>query len=245
LDVKPIPPNEASAATAGYYMPPSHDGKRPGWFYVNTANLKERPTYEVIALSLHEAIPGHHIQHAFAVQLKNLPEFRKHLDLTAFVEGWALYAESLGDILGFFDDPYAKFGQLMYEMTRACRLVVDTGIHALYWSRDFAIQYMMQHTGGNLHDTTVEVDRYTVCPGQACAYKIGELKFKELRERAKTILGDRFDLRELHTVFLSKGALPLDILEDVVNQYIEDKKTVNWKEFLLVCFHCHQFPVFD
>ena len=172
-------------------------------------------------LTLHEAVPGHHLQIALANELENVPEFRKHAGYTAYVEGWALYAESLGEDMGLYNDLYDKFGQLTYEMWRACRLVIDTGIHAYGWSRTEAINYLLANAAKTKHDAEVEIDRYIVWPGQALAYKIGELKIKELKNQTKEILKDEFDIRAFHHIILKDGAVPLNILEKKILNYIE------------------------
>ncbi|MFQ6673241.1 MAG: DUF885 family protein [Fidelibacterota bacterium] len=223
--VIPIPDYQAPSAPTAYYYPPSADGSWPGYFWANTYDLTVRPKYEMEALALHEAVPGHHLQIALAQELEGVPEFRKHGGFTAFVEGWGLYAESLGEEMGFYSDPYSKFGQLTYEMWRACRLVVDTGMHVMGWSRGEAIDFMKKNTAKTNHDIVVEIDRYIVWPGQALAYKVGELKIKELRARAEEVLGDDFDIREFHDAVLGNGALPLDILEQEVKLYIEKKRS--------------------
>ena len=191
---------------------------------VNTYRLNMRPKYEMEALSLHESVPGHHLQIARAQELKDLPEFRRNGGYTAFVEGWGLYSESLGAEMGFYTDPYSKFGQLTYEMWRACRLVVDTGMHTMGWTREQAINFMKENTAKSEQDIIVEIDRYIVWPGQALAYKIGELKIKELRAKAKQELGDKFDVRKFHNAVLDDGPLPLEVLEKRINEWIVAQK---------------------
>lgn len=222
--IRPVPDYLAPRTTTAYYMPPPGDGSRAGFYYVNTYNLKSRPLYEIEALSLHEAVPGHHLQIALQQELRDLPPFRRFMGFTAFVEGWALYAERLGLEVGFYQDPYSDFGRLSFEMWRACRLVVDTGIHALGWSRQQAIDFMAENTALTLHNIEAEVDRYIVWPGQALAYKMGELKIRELRRRAEEALGPAFDVREFHDVVLRNGAIPLDVLEGIVDDYIRSKQ---------------------
>lgn len=218
--VREIPAYEAPSTTTAYYQSGAADGSRPGYYWVNTYKLNSRPKYEMEALTLHESVPGHHLQISRAQELKELPEFRRNAGYTAYVEGWALYAESLGDEMGFYSDPYSKFGQLTYEMWRACRLVIDTGMHALGWSRQQALDFMKENTAKSENDITVEVDRYIVWPGQALAYKLGELRIKELRSRAKRELGERFDIRAFHNAVLDDGPLPLEVLEHRVNDWI-------------------------
>jgi uncharacterized protein (DUF885 family) len=218
--VEAIPAFAAPSQTTAYYEPGSPAAGRAGLYRVNTYNLPARPRWEMEALTLHEAVPGHHLQIALAQELEGIPEFRKHTGATAFVEGWALYAESLGEEIGFYRDPYSKFGQLTYEMWRAIRLVLDTGIHAFGWTRQQAIDYFTANSAKTEHDIVVEVDRYIVWPGQALAYKLGELKIKELRAFAASALGAGFDVRAFHDEVLGAGALPLSVLDDRLRQWV-------------------------
>ncbi|MGH7630170.1 MAG: DUF885 domain-containing protein [Gemmatimonadales bacterium] len=222
--VVPVPAYAAKSQTTAYYEPGSYKAGRPGNYFVNWYDLKSRPKWEMEALSLHEAVPGHHLQIALADELENVPDIRKYNYITPFVEGWGLYSESLGPELGMYRDPYSKFGQLTYEMWRAVRLVIDTGIHALGWSREQAIDYFEANAAKMEHDIEVEVDRYIVNPGQALAYKIGELKFKELRAHAAAELGDRFDVRAFHDQVLGGGPLPLDLLDRETRAWVAQQK---------------------
>jgi uncharacterized protein (DUF885 family) len=218
--VKEIPAFIAPHTTTAYYQHGNIKNAEPGWFYANTYALDQRPTYEMIPLALHEAVPGHHLQIAIAQELDGLPEFRTDAWFTAYGEGWALYAERLGIEMGMYEDPYDDFGRLIYEMWRACRLVVDPGMHALGWTREQAIQFMLDNTALSELNITNEVDRYIAWPGQATAYKIGEIKIRELRKEAESQLGENFDLRAFHDVVLGAGAIPLTVLEERVREWI-------------------------
>jgi uncharacterized protein (DUF885 family) len=218
--VIPIPDFKAPSQTTAYYQPGAPAAGRPGYYFVNTYNLKARPKWEMEALSLHESVPGHHLQISIGQELEDVPEFRRHIGYSAFVEGWGLYSESLGEDLGLYKDPYSKFGQLTYDMWRAVRLVVDTGMHTMGWSRDRAIQFFKDNTGKTDQDIIVEIDRYIVWPGQALAYKIGQLKIQELRTLAEKELGDKFDKRKFHDAVLENGAIPLNLLESHIKAWI-------------------------
>jgi len=222
--VKAIPSYAEKSQTTAYYQPGSPDAGRPGYFYANTYDIQTRLTWEMEALTLHESVPGHHLQIALAQELENIPNFRKHGSYRAFVEGWGLYSESLGTEMGFYTDPYSNFGRLSCEIWRAIRLVVDTGIHSMGWTRQQAINYFLANASKNQHDITVEVDRYIVWPGQALAYKIGELKIKELRAYATKELGDKFDVRQFHDQVLGNAAVPLDVLEVRIKQWIASRR---------------------
>ncbi len=228
--IKPVPEYAEKSAAGAYYQGGSVKGGRAGNFYANTYKLPARPKWEMECLTLHEAVPGHHLQISLSQEMEDGPEFRKHGFYTAYVEGWGLYAESLGAELGMYKDPYSRFGALTMEMWRAVRLVVDTGMHAMGWSRQQAIDYMMKNTGKEEHDSTVEIDRYIVWPGQALAYKIGQLKITELRQRAAGELGEVFDLRAFHDMILAHGALPLDVLESVTKDWIAAQKSQSIKK---------------
>jgi uncharacterized protein (DUF885 family) len=219
-----IPAYEAPAQPACYYAAGAPDGSRAGTFWVNAHELPSRPRYEMEVLSLHEAVPGHHLQISRAQELTHLPEFRRHGQYMAFNEGWGVYAEKLGHEMGFYDDVYKRFGQLSYEMLRACRLLVDTGVHAFRWGRAKAVGFLMRHTPLGAGDAAAEADRYAVQPAQALAYKIGELKISGLRAKASGKLKDAFDLRKFHNALLDDGALPLDILERRINAWIAGQR---------------------
>jgi uncharacterized protein (DUF885 family) len=222
--VKAVPDASAPSQTTAYYNPGSFVAGRPGFMFANTYKLDSRPRWEMEALTMHEAVPGHHLQISLAQERQGLPEFRRNSSYTAFVEGWGLYAESLGGEMGFYAGPYSKFGQLTYEMWRAVRLVVDTGLHSMGWTRDQAIEYFRTNAAKADQDIIVEVDRYIVWPGQALGYKMGQLKMRELRTSAERQLGPRFDIRQFHDVLLEQGAVPLDVLERQVGAWITKSK---------------------
>ena len=218
--VQPVPDFLAPTFTAGFYVEPPAGGRVPGVYWLNTYDLPSRPTWALEALTFHEAVPGHHLQIALAQELDHLPAFRRALVLTAYEEGWGLYAESLGTEVGFYTDPYRRFGRLTYEMWRACRLVVDTGMHALGWSRQDAIDYLGANTALSELEVRTEVDRYIGWPGQALGYKMGELTIRRLRTEAEDALGERFDVRAFHDEVLGHGELPMGVLETVVRDWI-------------------------
>ena len=222
--VDPVPADIAPKYTTGRYVNAPQGSTQPGIYWVNTYKLEARPLYNLEALTLHEAVPGHHLQIALSRELENLPNFRRFSYISAFGEGWGLYSEWLGLEAGFYTDPYDNFGRLTYEMWRACRLVVDTGIHSMGWTRQQAIDYMATRTALPIHEVTTEVDRYISWPAQALSYKLGELKIKELRKRAETALGPRFDVREFHDVVLGSGSVPLSVLEANVDTWIAAKQ---------------------
>ncbi|MGI9544493.1 MAG: DUF885 domain-containing protein [Cyclobacteriaceae bacterium] len=221
--VNPVPDHLAPKYTGGRYVEAREGSTKPGQYWVNTYALENRPLYVLEALTFHEAVPGHHLQTALTSELDHLPQFRQDLYLSAFGEGWGLYSEFLGLEAGFYQDPYSNFGRLTYEMWRACRLVVDTGIHAKRWTRQEAMDYMADNTALSLHEIGTEVDRYISWPAQALSYKIGELKIKALRKKAEAALGKEFDVREFHDLVLSQGTVTLPILKQMVDHYIEEK----------------------
>ena len=216
--VIPIPEESAPFTTTAYYNAPAKG--RPGYFYANLYKPESRPKYEIPVLTVHEAVPGHHFQISLAQELENVPTFRKYLSFTAFVEGWGLYSEELGEFIGLYDDPYDKFGQLTYDMWRAIRLVVDTGMHYKGWTREEAINLFLENTAKSQLDIENEVDRYIAWPGQALAYKIGQLKILELRMKAEQELGEKYDIKDFHHEVLKRGSVPLDILDEYINDWI-------------------------
>jgi uncharacterized protein (DUF885 family) len=221
--VQPVPDHLAPKYTSGRYVEAPAGSTQPGTYWVNTYKPETRPLYDLEALTLHEAVPGHHLQIARSQELADLPGFRRYSYISAFGEGWALYCEWLGLEMGFYTDPYSNFGRLTYEMWRACRLVVDTGLHAQGWSRQQAIDYLASHTALPRHEIETETDRYISWPAQALSYKLGELKIKALRKKAEQALGAAFDLREFHDVVIGSGALPLAVLEQSIDRYIGER----------------------
>ncbi len=217
------PYNIKAGKRGAYYMPSSGDGTTSGTFFLGTKNLSAQPLYTLEALTFHEGVPGHHLQTALGMEL-DIPEFRKTLYHAAFGEGWGLYSERLGKDMGFYQDPYSDFGRLTYETWRSCRLVVDTGMHAFGWSRDKAISFMMDNTGLTIDEVEAEIDRYITWPAQALSYKIGEIKIRQLRKKAKDTLGEKFDLRAFHDTIIGNGSLPIAILEEIVNEWILSQK---------------------
>ncbi|NND62646.1 MAG: DUF885 domain-containing protein [Flavobacteriaceae bacterium] len=223
--VAPVPDAIAPKYTGGRYIPTSPESTNPGYYWVNTYNLPSRPLYVMPALTVHEAVPGHHLQMALNQELGDgIPKFRRNMYLSAYGEGWGLYTEYLAAEMGMYTTPYERFGQLTYEMWRACRLVVDTGIHAKGWTRDQVVDFMVSNTALSIHEVNTETDRYISWPGQALSYKIGELKIRELRAKAEEILGQKFDIREFHEVILEEGTVTLAILENRINNYIARTK---------------------
>ena len=226
--VEPVPASIAPKYTTGRYVSAPLDSTRPGTYWVNTYALDKRPLYVLESLTLHEAVPGHHLQGALNKELTNLPNFRRYSYISAFGEGWGLYCERLGLEAGFYQDPYSNFGRLTYEMWRAARLVIDTGIHAMGWSRERAIKLLEENSALSTHNIRTEVDRYISWPGQALSYKLGELKIRELRKKAETKLGEKFDIRLFHDEVLRNGSIPLAVLEQQIDQFI--KRSFNEKQ---------------
>lgn len=222
--VQPVPEFLAPGYTAGRYSGAPISSTRAGEYWVNTTSLSSRPLYALESLTLHEAVPGHHLQAALTQELQHVPDFRKNYYLSAFGEGWALYGEYLGTEMGFFKDPYSRFGRLTYDMWRACRLVIDVGIHAKGWTREQAVNYLADHTALSVHEVNTEIVRYIAWPGQALSYKIGELRIRELRKKAEAALGDKFDIRVFHDMVLSQGTVILGMLEQMTDAYIAASK---------------------
>jgi uncharacterized protein (DUF885 family) len=223
LIVKAVEPFREKSTAGAFYQEPAPDGSRPGIYYANTYDMKTLPKYEIEALAYHEAIPGHHMQLAIAQEMKGLPRFRKYGFYTAYIEGWALYTELIPKEMGLYQNPYSDFGRLSMELLRAARLVVDVGIHSKKWTREQAIKYFTDNTPNSEYDCRKEIERYIVWPSQATAYKIGMLKILELREKARKQLGNKFDIREFHDVVLTHGAVPLNILEELVDEWVKSK----------------------
>ncbi len=221
--VEPVPEHLAPTYTAGRYSGAPLNSRRAGFYWVNTYDLKSRPFYNLEALTLHEAMPGHHLQIALTKEMTELPPFRRNLYVNAFGEGWGLYCEYLGTEMGFYKDPYSRFGKLTYEMWRACRLVLDVALHTKGWTREQGVNYLAEHTALSLHEVNTEINRYISWPGQALAYKMGELKIRELRKKAEEKLKDKFDIREFHDLVLSQGAVTLKILEGMVEEWIAER----------------------
>jgi hypothetical protein len=222
--VEPVPAEIAPNYTAGRYVPAPPGGPRGGQYWVNTHALETRALYQLVALSLHEGVPGHHLQGALAYEVEDAPRFRQHFYPHAYGEGWGLYVEKLGVEMGLYDTPYDHFGRLSYEMWRACRLVIDTGIHAKGWTREQAVDYLASNTALSKHEVGTEIDRYIAWPGQALAYKIGELTLWDLRREAEAALGDAFDIREFHDVVLTSGGVPLELLRSMIRTYIDETR---------------------
>lgn len=219
--VREVPEYKAKASSAAYYEGGSLESGRAGYFYANTSDLASRPKWGMEALTIHEAVPGHHFQIALSREIQDLPDFRRNRGYSAYSEGWALYAESLGEDMGFYKDPYSKYGQLSYEMWRAIRLVLDTGIHSKGWTRDQAIEYFQANMAKSRTEAEVEVDRYITWPGQALSYKVGQLRIRQMRDRAEARLKDRFDVREFHDEVLKHGALPMNVLEKTMEEWLK------------------------
>lgn len=225
MTVKRVEAFREQSAGKAFYQSPSKDGTRPGVYYANLYNMADMPTYQMEALAYHEGIPGHHMQRAIAQELDAIPEFQKYVSFTAYTEGWGLYTEELGKDMGFYEDPYSDFGRLAMELWRACRLVVDTGLHDKKWSREKAIAYLVENTPNSENDATKAIERYIAMPGQATAYLVGKLKIMELRTKAQQTLGDKFDYRGFHDEILKDGPVPMSILEQKINAWIEKTST--------------------
>lgn len=225
LVVKQVEAFREKSAGKAFYQQPAPDGSRPGFYYANLYNMADMPNYQMEALAYHEGIPGHHMQIAIAQELEDMPKFRRFGGFTAYIEGWGLYSELLPKEIGLYEDPYSDFGRLAMELWRACRLVVDTGIHQLKWTREQAIDYLKQNTPNAEGDVVKAIERYIVMPSQATAYKIGMLKILELRKDAKSRLGDKFDIREFHDIVLKNGPVPLNVLESLVDTWVESKQS--------------------
>ena len=223
LKVKAVEAFREKAAGKAFYQQPAPDGSRPGIYYANLYDMEAMPTYQMEALAYHEGIPGHHMQIAISQELEGVPKFRKFGGYTAYIEGWGLYSELVPKEMGLYEDPYSDFGRLAMELWRACRLVVDTGIHEMKWTRQQGIDYYVNNTPNATSDGVKMVERHVVMPSQATAYKVGMLKILELREAAKVKLGDKFDIREFHDVVLKNGAVPLNVLESFVDQWVASK----------------------
>ena len=224
LEIKPVEAFRAASASKAFYQGPSPDGSRPGYYYANLYDMNAMPNYQMAALAYHEAVPGHHMQIGLQIELEEMPMFRKYGGYTAYTEGWALYSELLPKEMGMYENPYSDFGRLAMELWRACRLVVDTGIHAKKWTREQSIIYYLSNTPNPKSDVIKMVERHIVDPSQATAYKIGMMKIIELRKLAKETLGHKFDIREFHNVLLSNGPVPLNVLENNVHTYIATVK---------------------
>ena len=224
LEVRAVEEYRIATATGAFYEPGSLDGTRPGAYYVNLADMRELPVYQMETLAYHEGAPGHHFQSALAQELENAPMFQRLTWYSAYGEGWALYTESLGKDMGFFTDPYQDFGRLSYEVFRAARLVVDTGLHSMQWSEQEAVDYMLANTPMTPGDIENEVRRYIVWPGQAVSYKVGMLTILDLRQRAMDALGDDFSYGEFHDIVLTNGSVPLSLLEELVMNWVAEKQ---------------------
>ncbi len=224
FEVLPVPPYLEKTSATAYYMRGTPDGSRPGRLFIDTYNATDRNLYEVEAIAYHEGLPGHHLQISIAQELQGLPDFRKYGGYTAFAEGWGLYAERLGKDVGFYQDPYSDYGRLEGDIWRAIRLVVDTGVHSKHWTRQQMVDFFHDHSAIDETDVQSEVDRYIAWPSQALAYKIGQLKILELRDRAKKALGDKFDIRAFHDQVIDSGAMPLDVLDERITAWITSQK---------------------